>query len=108
MSSERVFRCGDNINTDDIIPAAYCTSYDGEHLKRHAFENLLNGTPLEAFSSIEAGHNFGCGSSREHAPLAIKSAGVKQVRARSFADIFFRNAVNIGLPLEVIDGAPVD
>ncbi|MCP3983790.1 MAG: homoaconitate hydratase family protein [bacterium] len=101
MSEGRVLELGDDVNTDDIIPARRCTSADPEHLARYAFEHLLGEGALAAgFDEIEAGRNFGCGSSREHAPLALKSAGIERVRARSFAEIFFRNSVNIGLPLK--------
>src|SRR3982750_3284815 len=97
-----VLRLGDNINTDDIIPATRCTSADPEWLKHYAFEHILGEGQLQGYDAIEAGRNFGCGSSREHAPLAIKAAGVRKVRAQSFAEIFYRNSINIGLPLEFL------
>ncbi|HZR79463.1 MAG TPA: aconitase/3-isopropylmalate dehydratase large subunit family protein [Candidatus Binatia bacterium] len=102
----RVLDVGDDVNTDDIIPARRCTNADPEHLARYAFENLLGEGRLAAdYDEVRAGSNFGCGSSREHAPLALRAAGIRVVRARSFAPIFCRNAVNIGLALERL-GAP--
>lgn len=97
-----VLTLGDNINTDDIIPALRCTSTDPEHLARYALEYVVGENGLRGYDVIEAGQNFGCGSSREHAPLALQAAGIELVRARSFADIFYRNGVNIGLRLETI------
>lgn len=99
---------GDDINTDDIIPANRCTSADPEHLKRYAFEHLIGEGNLLGYDAIEAGRNFGCGSSREHAPIAIKAAGIKKVRARSFAEIFYRNSINIGLTLEITEQPQTD
>ena len=93
---------GDNINTDDIIPASRCTSADPGWLKHYAFEHMIGEGRLLEYDAIEAGRNFGCGSSREHAPLAIKAAGIREVRARSFAEIFYRNSINIGLPLRIL------
>lgn len=97
-----VLSLGDNINTDDIIPAMRCTSTDPQHLARYALEYVVGEHGLQDYDVIEAGVNFGCGSSREHAPLALKAAGIRLVRARSFADIFYRNSINIGLRLELI------
>jgi len=96
----RVHKFGDNINTDDIIPAKYLVTTDEKELGKHCMENIVPGfnqkvTPGDI---IIAGKNFGCGSSREHAPLAIKGCGIAAVVAESFAGIFFRNAINIGLP----------
>ncbi|BAY87488.1 homoaconitate hydratase family protein [Calothrix parasitica NIES-267] len=99
---------GDDINTDDIIPFNHCTSTDPEHLKHYAFEYLIGKDKLLEYGIIEAGSNFGCGSSREHAPTAIKGAGIKKVRARSFAGIFYRNSINIGLNLEIINKPNTD
>jgi len=99
----KVLILGDDINTDDIIPANHCTSADSEHLKRYAFEHLIGEGNLLGYEVIEAGRNFGCGSSRENAPIAIKAAGIKKVRARSFAEIFYRNSINIGLTLEITE-----
>jgi homoaconitate hydratase family protein len=99
---------GDDINTDDIIPTNRCTSTEPEHLKYYAFEHVIGPGNLSQYDIIEAGHNFGSGSSREHAPLSIKSAGIKKVRALSFAEIFYRNSINIGLPLEIIGNSETD
>ncbi len=91
---------GDDVNTDDIIPARRCTSADPDHLKQYALEYVIGeGILLSRYDKIEAGRNFGCGSSREHAPLALKAAGVREIRAQSFGEIFYRNSINIGLPL---------
>lgn len=98
--TEKVLQLGDDINTDDIIPAKRGTNGDPEHLKRYALEHLIGADQLLQYDVIEAGENFGCGSSREYAPLAIQAAGIQKVRARSFAEIFYRNSINIGLPLE--------
>ena len=92
---------GDDINTDDIIPAMRCTTADPEHLGKYALEHLVGEDGLKGYDSISAGKNFGCGSSREHAPLALKAAGINHVLAESFAQIFFRNSVNIGLSIEL-------
>ena len=96
----RVHRFSDNINTDDIIAAKYLVSTDAKELGRHCFESIkpdfLN--KVKPGDIIVAGKNFGCGSSREHAPRALKGCGITCVIARSFAGIFFRNAINIGLP----------
>lgn len=113
----RVFRFGDNIDTDVIIPATYLSSTDPEELKKHCMEPLLPGfyKKVERGDIIVAGSNFGCGSSREHAPQAIKALGICAVIARSFARIFYRNGMNIGLPLleadivdEVQDGMEIE
>ncbi|MCX5699671.1 MAG: 3-isopropylmalate dehydratase small subunit [Candidatus Omnitrophica bacterium] len=102
----KVHKFGDDINTDDIIAAKYLVSTDAQELGKHCMETI-NPNFSQAVSPgdiIIAGRNFGCGSSREHAPLAIKGCGVSAVIARSFAAIFFRNAINIGLPfLESLD-----
>ena len=92
---------GDHINTDAIIPATYLVSHDPVELGRHLMEGLDPdfSSRVKPGDIIVAGENFGFGSSREHAPLAIKGAGVSCVIASSFARIFFRNAVNIGLPI---------
>lgn len=97
----RVHRFGDNVNTDEIIPARYLTSSDPEELARHCLEDILPDFPSRVRQGdiIVAGSNFGCGSSREHAPVAIKHSGVGAVIAKSFARIFYRNAINIGLPI---------
>lgn len=95
----RAWRYGDNVDTDVIIPARYLTTSDAEELARHALEDLDPGfaSGVELGDVVVAGANFGCGSSREHAALALKGAGVEAVVASSFARIFFRNAINMGL-----------
>jgi 3-isopropylmalate/(R)-2-methylmalate dehydratase small subunit len=95
----RVHKYGDNIDTDVIIPARYLNISDPVELAQHCLEGIDAEFVKEASPGdiIVAGSNFGCGSSREHAPLAIKAAGISVVIARSFARIFFRNAINIGL-----------
>lgn len=97
----RVWKFGANMDTDIIIPAKYLNTSDPETLARHAFEDLRPDFPRQVKASdiIVAGPNFGCGSSREHAPISIKATGVSCVIAASFARIFFRNALNIGLPI---------
>ncbi|MGL5836155.1 MAG: aconitase/3-isopropylmalate dehydratase large subunit family protein [Waterburya sp.] len=100
---EKVLKLGDDINTDDIIPAHRSTNPDPEHQKHYVLEHIIGIDTLLQYEVIEAGSNFGCGSSREYAPIAIKAAGIKLVRARSFAEIFYRNSINIGLTLEIID-----
>lgn len=102
MNSNKVLTLGNDINTDDIIPAKRGTNPDPDYLKRYALEHLIGEGKLMEYDLIEAGENFGCGSSREFAPIAIKAAGIQKVRARSFAEIFYRNSINIGLPLEII------
>jgi len=96
----RVHKFGDDINTDDIIAAKYLVSTDPKELAKHCMEHIsLNFiTKVKTGDIIVAGKNFGCGSSREHAPLAIKGCGISCVIAKSFSPIFFRNAINIGLP----------
>jgi homoaconitate hydratase family protein len=101
-SNAKVLIIGDDINTDDIIPAKRCTTADPEYLKQYAFEHLIGEGTLLGYKEIKAGRNFGCGSSRENAPIAIKAAGIKKVSAQSFAEIFYRNSINIGLPLEIL------
>ncbi|HHP7245798.1 MAG TPA: aconitase/3-isopropylmalate dehydratase large subunit family protein, partial [Elainellaceae cyanobacterium] len=102
----RILFLGDDINTDDIIPAKRGTNADLKHLAHYAFEHLIGAGKLSEYDVIEAGHNFGCGSSREFAPIAIKAAGIQTVRAKSFAEIFYRNSINIGLPLDIIGQDP--
>ncbi|MBU1906105.1 MAG: 3-isopropylmalate dehydratase small subunit [Candidatus Omnitrophica bacterium] len=96
----KVHKLGDDINTDDIISAKYLVSTDAQELGSHCLESIKPNFSKEVSSGdvIVAGKNFGCGSSREHAPLAIKGCGISAVIARSFAGIFFRNSINIGLP----------
>lgn len=97
----KVLRYGDNIDTDVIIPARYLNSSDPEELAKHCMEDLDVDflKKLNKGDIVVADKNFGCGSSREHAPIAIKAAGVSCVIAKSFARIFYRNAVNIGFPI---------
>lgn len=102
----KVHKFGDDINTDDIISAKYLVSTDAKELGRHCMESIRPDFSAKVSQGdiIVAGKNFGCGSSREHAPLAIKGCGIQAVIAKSFAAIFFRNAINIGLPfLELQD-----
>jgi len=101
MFKGRVHRFGDNIDTDMIIPARYLNTSDPAELARHCMEDAdpAFAERVRPGDIIVAGANFGCGSSREHAPLAIKAAGVACVVAKSFARIFYRNAFNIGLPI---------
>jgi homoaconitate hydratase family protein len=101
--TQQILTLGDNINTDDIIPAKRGTNDSLEHLAYYALEHLIGPGNLLKYNVIEAGENFGCGSSREFAPIAIKAAGIQKVRARSFAEIFYRNSINIGLPLEIVE-----
>jgi len=97
----KVWRYGDNVDTDAIIPARYLNVSTPEELARHCMEGVDPefAQKVKPGDIIVAGANFGCGSSREHAPLAIKGAGVSCVIAKTFARIFFRNAINIGLPV---------
>ena len=96
-----VWKYGDNVDTDAIIPARYLNVSEPEQLARHCLEDLDPSFAgrVQPGDVIVAGENFGCGSSREHAPLAIKAVGIGWVVARSFARIFYRNAINIGLPI---------
>ena len=98
----KILKLGDDINTDDIIPAHRSTNPDPEHQKHYVLEHIIGIDTLLEYEVIEAGENFGCGSSREYAPIAIKAAGIRLVRAQSFAEIFYRNSINIGLELEII------
>jgi 3-isopropylmalate/(R)-2-methylmalate dehydratase small subunit len=97
----RTWVFGDNVDTDVIIPARYLLTSDPVELAKHCMEDLDPGfaQTVRPGDAIVAGENFGCGSSREHAPLAIKGAGISVVIASSFANIFYRNAINIGLPI---------
>ena len=96
-----VFKYGDNIDTDVIIPARYLNSSDPAELATHCMEDIDKDfvKKVNEGDIIVANKNFGCGSSREHAPIAIKAAGVSCVIAETFARIFYRNAINIGLPI---------
>lgn len=96
-----IFRFQDNVDTDVIIPARYLNTPDAKELAKHCMEDINPEFVNQAKPGdiIVAGWNFGCGSSREHAPLAIKTVGIAAVIAKSFARIFYRNAINIGLPI---------
>ena len=96
-----VFKYGDNIDTDVIIPARYLNTQNARELADHCMEDIDKTfiTRVQEGDIMVGGENFGCGSSREHAPLAIKTAGIACVIAASFARIFYRNAINIGLPI---------
>ncbi|MCP4579385.1 MAG: 3-isopropylmalate dehydratase small subunit [Deltaproteobacteria bacterium] len=97
----RAWKFGDHIDTDLIIPARFLNVSDEDELAKNCFADLRPDFAVKAKSGgiIVAGENFGCGSSREHAPIAIKAAGIHCVIAKSFARIFYRNAFNIGLPI---------
>ena len=97
----RVFKYPDNVDTDVIIPARYLNTPDAAELAQHCMEDIDPSFVgrVSAGDVIVAGWNFGCGSSREHAPLVIKTCGTGCVIAKSFARIFYRNAINIGLPI---------
>ena len=96
-----VFKYGDNVDTDVIIPARYLNATQGEELAKHCMEDIDKDfvNKVQKGDTLVANKNFACGSSREHAPLAIKCAGVSCVIAETFARIFYRNAINIGLPI---------
>ena len=96
-----VFKYGDNVDTDVIIPARYLNSSDPKELATHCMEDIDKDfvNNVKVGDIMVANKNFGCGSSREHAPIAIKAAGVSCVIAETFARIFYRNAINIGLPI---------
>ncbi len=97
----KVHKFGNDVNTDDIISARYLNTIDPKELGSHCMEILDKDFPkrVKTGDIIVAGNNFGCGSSREHAPIAIKGCGVSLVIAKSFARIFYRNSINIGLPI---------
>jgi len=97
----RVWRYGDNVDTDVIIPARYLNTADPTELAQHCMEDIDGTfvTNVKVGDIVVADKNFGCGSSREHAPVALKASGISCVVAGSFARIFYRNAINIGLPL---------
>ena len=101
----RVWVFGDDVDTDQIIPARYLTTFDAESLAQHCMEDADPTFPQKVKQGdiIVAGKNFGSGSSREHAPIAIKAAGIACVIARSFARIFYRNAFNMGLPIFICE-----
>ena len=97
----QVHKFGNDVNTDEIIPACYLNTTDSAELAKHCMEGIDKNFSKKVVTGdvIVAGKNFGCGSSREHAPISIKKAGISCVIAYSFARIFFRNAINIGLPI---------
>ena len=107
----KVWKFGDDIDTDVIIPARYLLTSDAEELAEHVMEDIdpSFSEKVEPGDIIVAGKNFGCGSSREHAPIAIQGAGVSCIIAKSYARIFYRNAINIGMPIiecpEAVDDA---
>ena len=97
----KIYKYKDNVDTDVIIPARYLNSFDAKELASHAMVDIdpTFASTVEKGDIIVADKNFGCGSSREHAPIAIKAAGVSCVIAETFARIFYRNAINIGFPI---------
>lgn len=97
----KIYKYKDNVDTDVIIPARYLNSFDAKELASHAMVDIdpTFASTVEKGDIIVAGQNFGCGSSREHAPLCLKTTGVKCVIAKSFARIFYRNSINIGFPI---------
>ena len=97
----KIYKYGDNVDTDVIIPARHLNDPDPAALASHCMEDIDKefASTVEQGDIMVAGANFGCGSSREHAPLAIKSSGIRCVIAKSYARIFYRNAINIGLPI---------
>ncbi len=101
MAKARVWKVGDNIDTDLIIAARYLNDASEENMKAHCLEDVISdyAQKITQGDILVAGKNFGCGSSREHAPYSIKVAGTSLVIAESFARIFYRNAINIGLPI---------
>lgn len=106
-STGKVFKYGDNVDTDVIIPARYLNTSDPKELAAHCMEDidLDFAKEVQEGDIIVANKNFGCGSSREHAPIAIKESGISCVIASTFARIFYRNAINIGLPILECDQA---
>ena len=106
----KAIKYGDNVDTDVIIPARYLNTSDKKELAMHCMEDIDKDfkKKVETGDIMVAGYNFGCGSSREHAPIAIKESGISLVIARSFARIFYRNSINIGLAIvecdEAVDG----
>ena len=110
----KVWKYGDNVDTDAIVPARHLSLSAAEDLALHCMEDVDSTFvgKVQPGDIMVAGSNFGCGSSREHAPLALKGAGISCVVAKSFARIFFRNAVNIGLPIltcpQAVDGTEAE
>ena len=107
MVSGKVFKYGDNVDTDVIIPARYLNAPSPEELAKHCMEDIdaSFATTVQPGDIMVGGANFGCGSSREHAPISIRACGVRCVIAASFARIFYRNAINIGFPILECPGA---
>lgn len=103
-----VFKYGDNVDTDVIIPARYLNTSDAKELAEHCMEDIDKDfvKNVREGDIMVADKNFGCGSSREHAPIAIKASGISCVIAKSFARIFYRNSINIGLPIIECEDAP--
>ncbi len=103
----KAWKFGDNINTDEIIAARYLNTFDAKELGSRCMEDIDKefSKKISCGDIIVAGKNFGCGSSREHAPIAIKGCGISCVIAESFARIFYRNAINIGLPILISQDA---
>jgi 3-isopropylmalate/(R)-2-methylmalate dehydratase small subunit len=103
----KVWKFGNDVDTDAIIPARYLNTSDPEELAKHVMEDADRefAGRVQPGDMIVAGKNFGCGSSREHAPIAVKAAGIQAVIAKSFARIFYRNSFNIGLPIFESDAA---
>ena len=101
MVTGKVFKYGDNVDTDVIIPARYLNAPSPEELAKHCMEDIDTSfaTTVQPGDIMVGGANFGCGSSREHAPIAIRACGVRCVIAASFARIFYRNSINIGFPI---------
>ena len=101
MVTGKVFKYGDNVDTDVIIPARYLNAPSPEELAKHCMEDIdpAFATTVQPGDIIVGGANFGCGSSREHAPISIRACGVRCVIAASFARIFYRNSINIGFPI---------
>ena len=110
IATGTVFRYGDHVNTDVIIPARYLNRSEPEELAKHCMEDIDASfvNQVQPGDIIVAGRNFGCGSSREHAPIAIQACGVSCVIAENFARIFYRNAINIGLAILECDEAARD
>lgn len=106
----KIYKYKDNVDTDVIIPARYLNSFDAKELASHAMADIdpTFASTVEKGDIIVAGQNFGCGSSREHAPIAIKASGVSCVIASTFARIFYRNSINIGLPILECEEAAKD
>ncbi len=110
MINGKSWKYGDNVNTDEIIPARYLNTTDEKELASHCMEDIDKDFVKKVSEGdvIVAGENFGCGSSREHAPISIKALGISCVIAKSFARIFFRNSINIGLPIFESEDAVVE